>query len=208
MQTTDLTTFDLQAPPDAGTAPRPYGVVVNNGRVYVAFANLAGFSATGPGLVAVLDITTDGGAAVPHTFADGGVLQPVAPDAARCLNAGALLLAGTTLYVACGPHYDANFAIDVPGAVGALDISGDVPQPLWTTPLGCPADAGADCAPGAASRMAIAGGKLYVGDFGNGRLFILDPTSGALTAGPANALNLCLAPDGGFQEISDVAARP
>ena len=209
VQTVDLTPLDLQAP-DAGTEPRPNGVAVSNGKVYVALANLNGYSPDGPGLVATLDILPDGGAPVFHTFADGGIEQPVAPDPVHCINAGALMLAGNTLYLACGPRFQATapYGIEFPGAVAALDISQDPPAPLWTTPTACPADAGSGCSPGAPTRMALVGGKIYAGDVSNGRLFVLDATSGALLNGPANALDLCVVGDGGFQEISDVAARP
>jgi DNA-binding beta-propeller fold protein YncE len=189
--------IDLKS--DGGTQSRPNGVAVGNGQVYVALANLAGFTAQGPGLVAVLDVLPDAGAMLhnPSTVALGE----------GCVNAGAVLLAGTTLYVACGPQYDpSSFAVVAPGALAAVNTATLAPA-FAPQVLSCPADAGS-CTPGGASRMAIAGGKLYLGDSADGRLFVADPTTGVFSRGAANALSICPAASGGFANISDVAARP
>lgn len=196
-QATDLTGLDLQAP-DAGTEARPSGIAYANGRVYVALQNLAGYTAGAPGLVEVLDEPNDGGALIPHG-------QPIKLGDG-CINAGELLLSGSLLYVACGPAYDPNtYALSQPGAIAALDTTTLAPA-FPPSVLDCGGAPG--CQPGAVSRMALAAGKLFVGDVGNGRLFVANPQTGALTRGPQNALVLCPAPDGGFNMISDVAARP
>jgi len=199
VQLTDLSGLDLQS--DGGTQPRPAGVAVQGNTAYVALQNLAGYTAGAPGLVEVLDLPADGGAATLHG-------QPVALGEG-CVNAGALLLSGSTLYVACGPTYDpTTFAVATPGALGALDLSQDPPAPLFApVPFTCPPGS-TDCLPGGATRMALADGKLFIGDSSNGRVFVADPATGALSRGPDDALSVCLAPDGGFDYISDLVARP
>lgn len=198
---------DLSNLPDAGPIQaRPQGLAVAGNQLFVALADLGGdthFDAVGPGEVAVFDIApaADGGSpsltphGLPVKLGDG------------CRNAGAVLLAGTRLFVACEARLDSTtLRATSPGAVAALDTTTLTPA-FAPTVLGCPAGA-SGCQPGGAQSLALSGGKLFIGDELDGRIFVADPATGQLSAGPANPIDVCLAPDGGFDYVIDLVARP
>jgi hypothetical protein len=183
-----------------GTQARPVGVAAKGSSLYVALANLNGYTAQGPGLVAVYTI--------PGDFAADAVPTQLVKLGDACLNAGQVLLAGTTLYVACGPRYDpVTFAAVVPGALAALDLN--ALQPAFAPqPLQCSPTADSTCREGGAGSLALAGGKIFVGDTTDGRLFTANPTTGVILRGPEHPIVLCGSPtDGGPGDfISSVVA--
>jgi hypothetical protein len=199
--TSDGGATDAGSVDGGGYQARPQGLAVVGNRLFVALADLGGasrYDAIGPGEVAIFDLVPPDGGLQPHglpvKLGDG------------CLNAGALLVSGQRLFVACGPRYDGALQAAAPGALAALDTTTLLPAFPPAT-LSCPGGT-SGCKPGGATRLALSGGKLFLGDSVDGRIFVADPQSGQITSGAGSAINVCLAPDGGFDMVSDLVARP
>ena len=91
-----------------------------------------------------------------------GVLSGMFGIGGAVVSTPAIRALGATPFEAVGSTVPAI----VPGAVAALDLTSDQPA-FAPVPLSCPATpdgGGSTCTPGGASRLALAGGKLFVGD--------------------------------------------
>ncbi|MFL5264252.1 MAG: hypothetical protein ACJ79L_17765, partial [Anaeromyxobacteraceae bacterium] len=167
----------------AGPAPQtavagPARVLEANGRIYVALTNIQDTSfAQVPGAngkLVVIDPSTD--TIVGDTALDLGP---------TCLNAGALVVSGSTLWVGCG-FFD---FVAVQGA-GLLPVSiaGATPQPGTVVPTTSAIDA-----------LALCGGKGYAGATESGKVLEFDATTGAV----ATSNDIC--PVKGFAFVADLA---
>ncbi len=164
------------------TAPAtasPSRVVAANGKIYVALANIqdASFAqvAGAYGKLVVIDPSAD--AVVGDAAIDLG------PD---CLDASALVLSGTTLWVGCG--YD-DFTTGVHGG-GLLPVAigGTTPQPGAIVKTTSAIDA-----------LTICSGTGYAGATESGKVLRFDPTTGAVAA----SADVC--PVKGYAFVADVA---
>ena len=156
-----------------GTQPRPSGIAIANNQLYVALQNLAGYTASGPGLVAVYPL---GGA-------DGGTSLSAPPQIISlgpgCLNAGGVLQVGDhavrRLRTAVRPGFEREL---LPGGSGAgrggpLQEPGRLPAADAELP-----GTGGSCESGGPTQIAYAGGTLFLADSLQGRLFTADPAWG------------------------------
>lgn len=164
------------------TAPAtasPSRVVVANGKIYVTLANIQDPSYTqvvgAHGKLVEIDPSTD--TVVSDTALDLG------PD---CLDAGALVLSGTTLWVGCG--YD-DFVTGVHGG-GLLPVAvgGSTPQPGAIVKTAS-----------AIYAVTVCGGNGYAGATESGKVLRFDPTTGAVAA----IADVC--PVNGYATVADVA---
>ncbi|GEJ56980.1 hypothetical protein [Anaeromyxobacter diazotrophicus] len=164
------------------TAPAtasPSRVVVASGKVYVTLADIQDTSyamvAGAHGKLVEIDPSTD--AVVGDTALDLG------PD---CLDAGALVLSGTTLWVGCG--YD-DFATGVHGG-GLLPVAvgGAKPQPGAIVKTAS-----------AIYAVTLCGGNGYAGATESGKVLRFDVMTGAVTA----IADVC--PFNGYATVADVA---
>jgi stigma-specific protein Stig1 len=170
------TTF--AGPPAQTAVAGPARVLEANGRIYVALNNIQDTSfAQVPGAngkLAVIDPSTD--TLVGDTALDLGP---------TCLNAGALAVSGSTLWVGCG-FFD---FVAVHGAgLLPVSISGATPQPGAVIPTASAIDA-----------LALCGGKGYAGATESGKVLEFDPTTGAVAA----SNEIC--PVKGFAFVADLA---
>ncbi len=202
--THDLSTLDLE-PFDGGTpVARPFAIAAHQGAVYVALNNLNPdtYLVEGPGLLARIDPAT-------------GAVTTVGLGT-DCLNPIWLVSDGTLLYVSCqgSAQYDTNYALLSVEKTGVVALKDDVPVSTWQAACGANVDGG--CLPIFASRLAVAQGRVYVGDQNGGRLFVLENNAGVLSERRGY-----LAPDGsgpiqacavratlGYSNVSDVIAVP
>jgi len=208
VDTIDLSGMDLK-PFDGGTpVPRPYAIAAHQGLLYVALNNLNAdtYAPEGPGLLARID---------PATRAVSTVdLGPT------CLNAIWVVSDGTRLYVSCQGRsvYDSSWALVSVEKTGVVVVEQDAPVSTWS-PV-CPADAGSyqsdggGCLPISASRFAVQGGKLYVGDQSGGRIFVLEGPQlverrGYFAVDGGAPIQACAVnPTLGYSNVSDVLAQP
>lgn len=196
----DLMSLDLHPDEGATTYPRPSGILARNGKIYVALANLQGYSTAGAPLVARYDP------------ADGG-LDTIDLGRENCLGATELTPAGDRLLVGCSgkveytpPTWEATVS---KSAVVLLDADDSVAS-AWHAD--CPADAGS-CAPPVVGRLAVAGNDVYVTDTSKGRVFVLELDGGTLVerrgfASGGGALDACPAGAAGYSWASDVVVIP
>src|SRR5262249_39714298 len=148
------------------TDPRPSGIAVRGGQLYVSLSNLSpGFGPPGgPGVLAKVN-------------PDAGVITPIyLPDG--CLDAFWVASAGDSVFVSCGGEvrYDQPppFPVEKSGLV--VVNNADQPIAIWSASCaGAPA-----CAPPSAGRFTISRDRLYVGDSASGRVFVLQLDGGQL----------------------------
>lgn len=207
--TVDLSTLNLQ-PFDGGTpVARPFAILAHRGSVYVALNNLNPdtYVPEGPGLLAKINPTTK-------------AVSVIDLGGDKCLNPGWLASDGVNLLVSCmggavysGPPSYALVSTEKAGVV-LLDQN-DVRQAAWEPRCPAGADGGAGCTPILPSRMAISGGRAYVGDQNGGRIFVLDIGANTLGErrgyfGDAGAAISACAPDPvtGIANVSDILAVP
>ncbi len=157
-ETISLSGIDLRSFDGGTTYPRPAGVALHRGLLYVTLSNLnPAYSPGGPGIVARVD--RDAGTATPIYLGD------------VCLNTFWVQSMGSTLLVSCSGKigYDRPppFPVDR-SAVLALDPQ-DRLVSSWTASCG----SATSCAPPSAGRFSIFGDRLYVGDNASGRVFVL-----------------------------------
>ncbi len=180
-------------PPDGGaTYAQPSGIATANGTLYVTLPNATAdcFTAHGPGFVEVIDIAS---------FTQRALLQLPA----NCLNPGYILASGNTLYLTCTGTYDpTTFLPAGNGGLATIDAATD--HVTGFVPLACPTASDGGCEQPAPGRMRLRNGKLFIGDTGDGRLFVVG-TDGTVIQGPTNPVNLCLKGANPYQEIGDVA---
>jgi hypothetical protein len=197
-----------QFPADGGYAPRPAGLAFSGGKLFVALANLSGFTAAAPSEIAIFNVVSP----PPSDGSSGLAFVSKVSLGANCLNADGVLLNNGVLYVACGGKYElvgSDYVAQVPGAVAALNLTTQqqsfAPQLFACEPDGGPSG----CAAGSVSRLALAAGKIFAGDTVNGYLFTVDPTSGQVLRGADNPIVLCPGAAGGPGNfVSDLAAVP
>lgn len=168
----DLSAVDLKPFPGGSPMPRPFSIAAHQGALYVALNNLNPdtYAPEGPGMLARIDPVT-------------GAVTTLDLGADRCLNAVWVVSDGERLYVSCQgraeyspPTYTLT-SVEKTGLV-VVDGSGQR-QAAWA--MACPAgappydpDAGTGCLPAMASRFAVVGQRIYVGDQNGGRVFVLE----------------------------------
>ncbi len=164
------------------TAPAtasPSRVLLANGKIYVALANIQDPAyakvAGAHGKLVVIDPATD--------TVTGDAALDLGPD---CLDASALALSGTTLWVGCG--YD-DFVTGVAGG-GLLPVSiaGAAPQPGAIVKSTSAIDA-----------LALCAGKGYAGAAESGKVLQFDVTTGAIVS----SADIC--PVAGYAFVADLA---
>jgi hypothetical protein len=212
--TVDLSTLDLHAFDGGSPVARPYSIVAQGGKLYVALNNLNAdtYVPEGPGLLAVID---------PANLAGTTELNL---GANTCLNPVCVFSANSKLFVSCAgkANYDVagNYALlstDHSGVVTVDPMNGVTSQ--WTP--SCPADAGlpdggTSCLPILPSRLAVFGTNVFMGDQNGGRIFVLDSSDGGLTEtagysssakqGPIQACGID--PTLGYSNVADILPLP
>jgi hypothetical protein len=159
----------------------PSRVLAANGKIYVALTNIQNASfAQVPGAngkLVVIDPATD--TVVGDTALDLGP---------ACLDASALALSGTTLWVGCG-YYDFT-AVHGAGLL-PVSIAGATPQPGAIVQTTSAIDA-----------LVLCGGRGYAGAAESGTVLQFDSSTGALTGSVA----ICPAASvGSFSLVADLA---
>ncbi len=205
--TVDLSSLDLHAFDGGTPVARPFAIAAHQGQLYVALNNLDPdtYVPEGPGMLAKIDPASS-------------ALSSIDLGASRCLNPVWLASDGTHLFVSCagaavysGPPDYALVSSDAAGVV-MLDAT-DAVVASWSAQ--CPAGSDGGCAPILPSRLAVASGRVYVGDGNGGRVFVLEVGANSLTerrgyAGDAGLpLQLCT-PDSvtGIANVSDLLVVP
>ncbi|MFP2911967.1 MXAN_6577-like cysteine-rich protein [Pyxidicoccus sp. 3LFB2] len=159
---------------DGGTVmPLPYSVTATDGGVYVALTNLNPYNnylPNGPGMLARIDP------------ADGGV-RVIDLGAEACLNAGYVEGVGEQLVVSCLGEARLDRAnggrADSVRGTGLVLVKDDVAVASYALSPGCePGTEG--CRLAVASRFAVAGGAVYLGDTNAGRVFVVEVEDGRL----------------------------
>lgn len=180
---------ELKPPTGQTTYAQPSGIAFANGKLYVALGNATAdcFTARGPGFVEVVDVAS---------FTRKALIE--LGDA--CVNTFYVLAASDRVYATCTGLYDPQGK----GGVAILDAQTDKLVANNPIVLACPTPTGA-CKQPAPGRAALYKGRLYIGDSGDGRLFVLG-ADGTVVRGATNPVVVCPAPIGGFQFIADVAA--
>jgi hypothetical protein len=190
----ELARIDLAPLATAGALPRPSRILATHGRVFVTLWNLDasfGLPSDPTGRVAVIDPGTH----EVDPAVKAGDVAGLIDLGSDCLNTAELAVQGDTLYVSCGAFdYSAFPEVKIIGAgVATIDVSGSTPVAGAILPS----------APGAApGKLAFCKGAGYVGDRNTGRVFRLDPATGAL-----DGAELC-PPSGGFAYVADLACGP
>ena len=172
-------TRDVDAP---NNSARPAGVAALGDKLFVALGNLTVdcMVPAGPGYLAVVDL-----AAAPEAGEAGYALIEL-PEG--CRNPQNVLgwEAGNRVFVACAGEF--GWGATPSEALVAVDASSG--QALFTTRLGCGAGE-AECTAATPGKMAMAGDWLLVGDASSGRLFAVDPMTGAVDAARPDGVHLC-----------------
>ena len=139
----------------------PSHVLAASGKIYVALSNVLDASyaqvAGAHGKLVVIDPTTD------TVVGDSSI--DLGPD---CLDASALALSGTTLWVGCGYY---NFTSVQGGGLLPVSIGGSAPQPGEIVKTTSAVDA-----------LAVCEGRGYAGAAESGTVLQFDPTTGAVGA--------------------------
>ncbi len=163
-------------------AARPAGVAALGGKLFVALGNLTVdcMQPAGPGYLAVVDLAN-----APEEGEAGYDLIEL-PEG--CRNPQNVLgwEAGERVFVACAGEF--GWGATPSEALVAVDASSG--QALFTTRLGCGADESA-CVAATPGKMAMAGDWLLVGDASSGRLFAVDPMTGAVDPARPDGIHLC-----------------
>lgn len=185
----ELARVDVQPAASAGANARPARIAVVGDRAYVALWNLdeawnppAGSS----GRLAVIDRSTN---TLDATVGTDGVLDL----GTSCLNPADVAPSDGTLWVSCGAFDRSTEPTTIlGGAVVPVDLSKGVPEagPALPAPEGA--------APG---DFAFCSDRRYVADHNSGRVFELDPATGAVR--PVE-LELCPR-SGGNAYVADIA---
>ncbi|MFP2933104.1 MXAN_6577-like cysteine-rich protein [Pyxidicoccus sp. 3LG] len=173
VETIPLTGLDLKSFDGGTVLPLPYSATATDAGVYVALTNLNPFNnylPNGPGMLAKLDP------------ADGGV-SAIDLGASDCLNAGYVEAVDGQLVVACLGEaiYDpaSGHTATAVRASGLVLVKDDVPVASYALSSGCePGTPG--CRIAVASRFAVAGGAVYLGDTNAGRVFVVEVRDGQL----------------------------
>ncbi|MCI0570384.1 MAG: hypothetical protein L0Y66_06510, partial [Myxococcaceae bacterium] len=196
--------MDLRTFPAETSYPYPYGITVFNGSLYLPLTNLnpTTLKPGGPALLAKVDPAS-------------GAVTSVPLDDASCLNAVHAQPVAGHLAVSCqGRVLYSSEDWTVTGversAIVLLDAEDHV---VDTYPFTC-AGGGAACAFPVASRFAVVGSSLYVGDQSRGRVVVLEVQEGRLVekrgfggegGGP---LQVCPASSNGGNSVTDIAVVP
>jgi hypothetical protein len=202
-------TYNLNSVPlqtfDGGQAfPRPSQALLHQGFVYVVLNNLdVNYAPAGPSLLVKID--PDAGV--------GSLSGVVTLDSTLCLDAVSLANAADAQYllVSCFGQvtYGSNFQVTAANRSGVLllDVNDNVAS-SWSPQ--CP-DAGPACTPPIPGRLAVANGRIYVGDQSSGRLFVLTADAGQLSPlvdyGAVGGMPLQPCP-AGVSSVSDIAVVP
>jgi hypothetical protein len=176
--------MDVPGSYDPPGLPLPTGAVAALGRVYVSLSNLAddpddGYvyhvKPAGPGKLAVID---------------PGPSVSILDLGSACSKPGAMVLRGTTLWVACG---SLSFPDLAPGVLVPIELSGAAPA------IGAPIDV-STVVPG---RLAFCAGMGYLADQSSGAVVRFDPAAGTADA----PVDVC--PSGLYwTAVSDIACAP
>jgi hypothetical protein len=190
---------------DGGQAfPRPSQALLHQGFVYVVLNNLdINYAPAGPSLLVKID--PDAGV--------GTLAQVLQLDPNLCLDAVGLANAGDARYllVSCFGQvsYGTNFQVTAATQSGVLllDVNDNVVS-SWSPQ--CP-DAGPACTPPIPGALAVANGRIYVGDQSSGRLFVLTLDAGQLYPlvdyGPDGGMPLQPCP-AGVSSVSAIVVVP
>jgi hypothetical protein len=156
----------------------PSRILEANGKIYVALTNIQDASFTqvpgANGKLVVIDPGTD--------TVVGDAALDLGPT---CLDASALAISGSTLWVGCG-FFD--FTAVRGAGVLPVSISSGTPQPGTIVPTTSAIDA-----------LALCGGKGYAGATESGQVLEFDTTTGAV----ATTNEIC--PVSGFSFVADLA---
>jgi hypothetical protein len=159
----------------------PSNVLAANGKIHVTLANIQDATFTqvagAHGKLVVIDPSTD--TVVGDTALDLG------PD---CLDASALVLSGTTLWVGCG--YNDLFVTHsvLGGGLMPVSLAGSTPQAGSVVKSASGIDA-----------LAVCGGKGYAGASESGKVLQFDPATGSFLA----SADIC--PIKGYAFVADLA---
>ena len=180
---------------------RPAGVAAAQGKLFVALGNLTVdcMMPAGPGYLAVIDLTTDGGGSgAPYRLTE-------LPSTCRNPQNVVANADGTRVFVSCSGQF--GYGETPSEAVVAVDA--DTEQPVFTARLGCTALDSDACRPATPGKMAfLADGSLLVGDAGAGRIFHLDAATGEQDASIRKGLSICADhPQQGWQMTGDIAVK-
>lgn len=164
---------------------RPAGIAALDGKLFVALGNLTVdcMKPAGPGYLAVIDLE------VPP--AEGEAAYRLIELPADCRNPQNVLAwgAGTDearVFVSCSGEY--GWGATPSEALLAIDSKRE--EILFTTTFGCEGVA-EGCVPVTPGKMVMADGVLLVGDASSGRLFAVDPGTGATLPAHPNGVHLC-----------------
>ncbi len=171
----------LQPFPGQSTMPTPAGITAFNGSLYIALNNLnASFQPGGPGLLAKVD---------PRNLQ----LESIINLGPECLNPGWVAPVGNQLVVSCTGRvtYDANFNVTAAEGTGLALLSAE-DAVVARYALSCPPSA-TGCVPPGASRFAVVGSRVYLGEISAGRIFVIEVANNQLIErlGPTNAIAAC-----------------
>jgi hypothetical protein len=189
--------IDLRSFDGGVTLPRPSGVAVYRGSIYVGLSNLdLSYQPAGPGVLVQLNVSTGAKTAI--------YLPP------GCLNTYWLVTAGDILYVSCGGRatFDSTFHLSAIDSSGVVALTADGGMTSWNS-----AYDGGGIGP-ALTRFAVVGDRLYLGDQ-LGRIFVVQNVDGGfverrgynLTTGDF-PINACPPDVSGFSLVQDVIAIP
>src|SRR5262249_1212993 len=157
-ETISFSGIDLRSFDGGTTYPRPAGVAVHRGLLYVTLSNLnPAYSAGGPGIVA--RVNRDTGTATPIYLGD------------VCLNTFWVQSGGDVLFVSCSGKIGFDLPAPCPvekSAVLAFDTQDQLAS-TWSASCG----SATNCTPPSAGRFSRVGDRLYIGDNLSGRVFVV-----------------------------------
>jgi hypothetical protein len=196
-------TFSLPVTPDFN--PDPSQAMLHNGLVYVALNNLDSSYAPGPPMLAKIDPSKSGSAAV----------TAVPLDSTVCLNVVTLAELPSTggsapLLVGCAgkAEYSPSFETISVDRTAVLLLDGNDQRLATWTPSTPGTDAGV--VPPAVGKIAVVGSRAFVADQSAGRVYVVDVSGNSIVEriGYLNGgtpLNLC---GGNISNITDFVVVP